>query len=243
MDLNQRRNAIRHLLNDDPASAAAAYYAFYHPDAKTSVQPYPAEAERAMGFVTFSRTGMDLFRSLVTMRLPIDDLETSAEIIYHAMQPETAVILHIPTAYLPLIQALFDVQTIEQFSLYTLDRSTLDPIINVLVTQSTGPNGLPRFVVRSQQDNRVIAAAGINWQSPGYASLSVNTDAARRRQGLGTSVLSAIAQYVVDNGRTPLYEVAADANPASQILAAHIGFRYTLEDKAIVQAILKSRFV
>jgi GNAT superfamily N-acetyltransferase len=241
MDINQRRNAIRHLLSDDPADAAAAYYAFHHPDAKTSVQPYPAEAERAAGFVTFSRTGMDLFRPLVTMRLPISDLESSADIIYQTMQPETAVILHIPTPYLPLIQALFDVQTIEQFSLYTLDRSAFDPIINVLVTQSTGPNGLPRFVVRSQQDNRVVAAAGINWQSPAYASLSVNTNAARRRQGLGTSVLSAIVQYVLDNGRTPLYEVAADVNPASQTLAAHMGFRYTLADKAIVQATLKRR--
>ncbi len=119
MDLNQRRRAIQHLLSDTPADAAAAYYAFHHPDGKSSVLPYPAEAERAEGFVTFSRTGLDLFRPLVTMRLPITDLETSAAMIYNAIQPETAVIIQAPTDYLPLLQALFDVQTIEHFHLYT----------------------------------------------------------------------------------------------------------------------------
>ena len=242
MDLNQRRRAIQHLLSDDPADAAASYYAFHHPDGKSSVLPYPAESERAEGFVTFSRTGLDLFRPLVTMRLPITDLETSAEVIYQTMQPGTAVILHTPAEYLPLLQALFDVQTIEQFHLYTLNRHLFEPIINVLVTQSTGPNGLPRFVVRSQQDNRVIASAGINWQSPRYASLSINTDTSHRRQGLGISVLSAIVQYVADNGRSPLYEVSTN-NPASQHLAAHIGFRYSGADKVLIQAVLKPRFV
>ena len=218
MDLNQRRRAIQHLLTDTPADATAVYYAFHHPDGKSSVLPYPAEAERAAGFVTFSRTGLDLFRPLVTMRLPIADLETSAETIYNAMQPETAVIIQAPADYLPLLQALFDVQTIEHFQLYALNRHRFEPVINVLVTQSTGPNGLPRFVVRSQQDGSVIASAGINWQSPDYASLSVNTDSAHRRQGLGVSVLSAIVGYVLDNGRSPLYEVATN-NTSSQTLA------------------------
>ena len=241
MDLNQRRRAIQHLLTASPADATAAYYAFHHPEGKSSVLPYPAEAERADGFVTFSRTGLDLFRPLVTMRLPITDLETSAETIYHAIQPETAVIIQAPTDYLPLLQALFDVQTIEHFHLYALNRSRFESVINVLVTQSTSPNGLPRFVVRSQQDDRVIASAGINWQSPDYASLSVNTDAAHRRQGLGVSVLSAIVGYILDNGRSPLYEVAT-SNMASQTLAEQTNFTNTGADKVLLQAVLKPRF-
>jgi RimJ/RimL family protein N-acetyltransferase len=242
MDLNQRRRAIQHLLTDTPADATAVYYAFHHPDGKSSVLPYPAEAERAAGFVTFSRTGLDLFRPLVTMRLPIADLETSAEAIYNAIQPETAVIIQAPADYLPLLQALFDVQTIEQFHLYALNRSQFEPVINVLVTQSTSPNGLPRFIVRSQQDDSVIASAGINWQSPDYASLSVNTDATHRRQGLGVSVLSAIVGYVLDNGRSPLYEVATN-NTASQTLAQQTNFINTGTDKVLLQAVLKPRFV
>jgi len=242
MDINQRRRAIQHLLNNEPADATAVYYAFHHPEGKSSVLPYPAEAERAEGFVTFSRTGLDLFRPLVTMRLPIADLETSAETIYNAIQPETAVIIQAPATFLPLLQALFDVQTIEQLQLYTLNRSRFEPIISVLVTQTTGPNGLPRFVVRSQQDDRVIASAGINWQSPDYASLSVHTDSAHRRQGLGVSVLSAIVGYVLDNGRFPLYEVST-SNTASQTLATQTNFINTGADKVLLQAVLKSRFI
>lgn len=242
IEMSQRRRAIQHLLSDSPADATAVYYAFHHPEGKSSVLPYPAEAERAEGFVTFSRTGLDLFRPLLTMRLPIADLETSAEVIYNAVQPETAVIIQAPADYLPLLQALFEVQTIEKLHLYTLDRNRFEPVINVLVTQNTGPNGLPRFVVRSQQDGQVVASAGINWQSPAYASLSVNTDAAHRRQGLGVSVLSAIVGYVVENGRSPLYEVAAQ-NTASQTLAQQTSFRNTGADKVLLQAILKPRFV
>ena len=242
MDLNQRRRAIQHLLSDEPADATAVYYAFHHPDGKSSVLPYPAEAERAAGFVTFSRTGLDLFRPLLTMRLPIADLETSAEVIYNGIQPETAVIIQAPADYLPLLQALFDVQTIEKLHLYTLNHHQFEPVINVLVTQTTGPNELPRFVVRSQQDDRVIASAGINWQSPEYANLSVNTDSAHRRQGLGVSVLSAIVGYVLENGRSPLYEVAA-SNSASQTLAQQAHFSNADADKVLLQAVLKPRFV
>jgi predicted GNAT family acetyltransferase len=97
-------------------------------------------------------------------------------------------------------------------------------------------------VVRSQQDGSVIASAGINWQSPDYASLSVNTDAAHRRQGLGVSVLSAIVGYILENGRSPLYEVATN-NTASQTLAEQTHFTNTHADKVLLQAILKPRFV
>jgi hypothetical protein len=242
MDLNQRRRAIQHLLSDKPADAAAAYYAFHHPDGKSSVLPYPPETERAAGFVTFSRTGLDLFRPLVTMRLPITDLETSAAVIYNAIQPETAVIIQAPADYLPLLQALFTVQTSEHLQLYTLHHSRFEPVINVLVTQSEGPNGLPRFVVRSQQDGQVIASAGINWQSPRYASLSVNTDAAQRRQGLGVSVLSAVVQYVLANGRSPLYEVSSH-NSASQNLATAAGFTADSAGQVLLQAVLMPRFM
>ncbi len=158
------------------------------------------------------------------------------------MKPETAVIIQAPATYLPLLQALFDVQSSEQFHLYTLDHSRFEPVISVLVTQTTGPNGLPRFVVRSQQDERVIASAGINWQSPRYASLSVSTDASHRRQGLGISVLSAIVQYVLGNGRSPLYEIST-SNIPSQHLADFVGFRYSGADNVLIQAILKPRFV
>ena len=67
-DLAADRRAIRALLDEhSPSDAAASYYAFYHPDRQTQLLPYPAGAERAQGYVALSRTGLDLFRPLLTL--------------------------------------------------------------------------------------------------------------------------------------------------------------------------------
>ena len=239
MDLSDLRRAIRPLLSDRPEDAVADYYAFHHPDERTGLVAYPAHAERPTGYLAFSRTGMDLFRPLVTLRLPIADLEASAAAIRGAIMPETAVILFSPAQYGPLLHALFDVQTEETLRLYALSPRRFEPIINVLVVETTGPNGLPRFIVRSQADGEVIAAAGLNWQSPRYAEISVNTDLSHRRQGLGQSVVAAMAEYVLANGRIPLYLVS-EQNTASIRLAESAGFRDTGHNKLLLQASLRS---
>ncbi len=238
MLLSDIRRTIRPLLSDRAEDAVADYYAFYHPDDKTNLVVYPENAERPTGYLAFSRTGMDLFRPLVTLRLPIGDLAASADAIYKAMAPGTAVILFSPEKYGPLLHALFDVQTEETLRMFALQPRRFEPIINVLVTQSTGPNGLPRFIVRSQETGEVVAAAGLNWQSPRYAEISVNTDLSHRRQGLGQSVVAAMAEYVLGNGRIPLYLVAAQ-NSASIQLAESVGFRDTGTANLLLQAVLK----
>jgi RimJ/RimL family protein N-acetyltransferase len=240
MDLSEYRRAIAPLLTDGPEDAIADYYAFHHATAKTNLFVSPPGAARAIGYLAFSRTGMDLFRPLVTLRLPLPDLETSADILYAAMPPETAVILLAPVRYAPLLHALFDVQAEESLRLYALPPRRFEPIINVLVAETTGPNGLPRFVVRSQTGGEVVAAAGINWQSPRYAEITVSTEQSYRRQGLGQSVLAAIVQYVLDNGRVPLYLVNVQ-NTASIQLAQTAGFRDTGADKILLQGSLKAR--
>lgn len=238
MILSNLRRAIRPLLGDRAEDAVADYYAFYHPDDKTNLVVYPENAERPTGYLAFSRTGMDLFRPLVTLRLPIGDLVASADVIYSAMAPGTAVILFSPEKYGPLLHALFDVQTEETLRMFALQPRRFEPIINVLVAQSTGPNGLPRFIVRSQETGEVVAAAGLNWQSPRYAEISVNTDLSHRRQGLGQSVVAAMAEYVLGNGRIPLYLVAAQ-NSSSIQLAESVGFRDTGTASLLLQAVLK----
>ncbi|NJN53727.1 MAG: hypothetical protein HC804_02580 [Anaerolineae bacterium] len=70
---------------------------FYHGDSKTQLRPYPPDSSRAPGYVCLSQTGMDLFRPLATMRLPLHDLTTSAAVIYHALPADTAVILAVLT--------------------------------------------------------------------------------------------------------------------------------------------------
>lgn len=242
-DLTASRRAIRHLLDEhSPADAAASYYAFYHPDGQTQLLPYPAAAERAQGYVALSRTGLDLFRPLLTMRLPIQNMAASTEVIYQDLVPGTAVILLCPNAYLPLLRALFEIHSEEHLDVLVLDRSRFEPIINVLVSSSTGPNGLPRFIIRNtnSREQEVVASSGINWQTPYFADISVNTSPGQQRQGWGKSVAAAMVQYLLSNGRTPLYAVAPQ-NTASQQLARSIRFTSKGISKVILQAVLKPR--
>lgn len=225
MSLEAVRAAIRPLLDQrDPADALAAYYVFSHPIQRTQLIIYPASAKRAEGYVAISRTGLDLFRPLVTMRLPDKDQGGAAELIRDALPEGSSVILYAPLAYEPLLQAFFEIESDEKYRLLFLEPGRFKPVINIHVTQATGPNGLPRFVIRSPQDNSQIAAAsGLNWQTSNFAELSVSTAPGQRRQGWGRSVVASMVQYILDSGRTPLY-VVGDYNDASLRLAESVGF-------------------
>jgi len=241
-NLAESRRAIRHLLDErSPADAIASYYAFHHADAKTQLAIAPANAARANGYVALSRTGMDLFRPLVTLRLP-SDMADSLDLIYQALLPGTAVILIATPAYLPLLQAVFDIQTEEHLRLFVLDRARFEPIINVLVAQSEGPNGLPRFIIRraNSPDQEIVASASLNWQSPAFAEIAVNTGREHQRQGWGRSVVAAMADHVLRNGRTPLY-VVSENNLPSQQLAQSIGFVDSGSRRILLQASVKLR--
>lgn len=249
-DLKSRRRAIRRLLKeDDPTDAMAAYYAFHHPDDKTTLVLAPEGAEandnaRADGYVALSRTGIDLFRPLVTMRLPTErrpaDVESAADLLSRAMAPGQPVILNIPVRYRPLIDALFDVQSEERLRLLALDPAHYEPIVNVLVRRSEGPGGQPRFSISSSSGGQeeVVAAASLNWQSPRFGEIAVNTRTPYRRQGWGRSVVSALSGYLIDSGRRPLYVVSVE-NDASAGLAESVGFRDTGAQEFLLQATLK----
>lgn len=244
--LQEKRRAIGHLLRErDPADAMAAYYALYHPEGKTTlvVPPTPGPPE---GYVALSRTGIDLFRPLVTMRLPTDRnpgaTQAAADLLRLAIGPGQPVIMSAPLRYRPIIEALFDIQSEERLRLYRLDPGDFEPIINVLVTRSTGPGDLPRFTIRSSQsgEEEVVASAALNWQSPHFAEIAVNTRPQHRRQGWGRSVVAAMSQHLLDGGRVPLY-VVADDNTASIQLAESVGFRDTGAREVLLQAALRMR--
>jgi RimJ/RimL family protein N-acetyltransferase len=192
---------------------------------------------------------MDLFRPLLTMRLPTSgesgqvDPRRTTELIYSAVSPGTALILSAPQPYRPYISALFEIQSEVQLTLMELDRDRYEPIINVLVTESESYNSLPRFVVRStagsgENTSQVAASAGINWQSPYFADIYVHTKPAFRRRGFGRSVVAAVVQRVLSHGRTPLYSVAVD-NQASIQLAESVGFADTGLIDILYEATLK----
>lgn len=224
--LAELRQEIRPLLNERiPADALAAYYALYHTDARTQLVLQRNDIGRAVGYVAKSGTGMDLFRPLVTLRLPHGNLDAGYELISRALPERAEVILYAPYDYEPLLKALFDLETDEKHHLLILDSSRFEPIINVLVTQATSPDGLPRFVIRSQTNpGQVAAAAGLNWQTRYFAEISVHTIPSERRQGWGRSVVSAMIHHLMQTNRTPLY-VSSERNDASLQLAESVGFR------------------
>lgn len=244
--IQDKRRAIRHLLRErEPADAMAAYYALYHPDERTTLVTPPLRAEqRADGYVAFSRTGIDLFRPLVTMRLPTDRdpaaTDAAAALLRQALAPGQPVIISAPDRYLPLLRALCDIQSEERLRLYALDGRRFEPIINVLVTRSEGPGGLARFTIRSSQTGteEVAATASLNWQSPHFAEIAVSTRPQFRRQGWGRSVVAALCQHVLDSGRAPLY-VVSEENAASIQLAESVGFSDTGAREAFLQASLR----
>lgn len=240
MTVAEARRAIRPLLNfHSPADAAAVYYAFYHPEGRTALTIYP-ENGRPRGYLAQSRTGIDLFRPFVTLRLPAETAVATA-LIYEALNPGTAVFLQAPRTYRPLLTALFQVQTETTLRLFALEPRRFEPVVNVLVARSQGPNGLPRFLIRSNAAaDEVVASAHLNWQSPDFAEIAVHTAAGRRRQGWGQSVVAAMVQHLRQNGRTPLYSAAAD-NDASIQLARSVGFVDTGADKILLQGKLRAR--
>lgn len=249
-ELAAARRALRRLLRErEPADALAAYYALHHPDNKTNLVLSPPEVAanaigHADGYVALSRTGIDLFRPLVTLRLPTDRdpaaFDAAVELLQRALPSSQPVILHLPQRYRPLVDALFDVQSEERLRLYALDPARYGPIVNVLVTRATGPGDLPRFTIHTSQSGaeEVAATASLNWLSPHFGEIAVSTRSQFRRQGWGRSVVAALCGYLIDAGRTPLYVVAED-NAASIQLAESVGFVDTGTREYMLQAARK----
>jgi ribosomal protein S18 acetylase RimI-like enzyme len=211
------------------------YYAFYHPDEKIRLITKPEGAQRAQGYLCLARTGIDLFRPLVTLRLPYAedgrdvDPAFGASIITEAIPEGMSVILNASGRYRPLIKALFAIRQEQSLRVFVLDRGRFEPIINVLVTQSQSHDGSPMFVIRQTQTNQsstpgeIIASAGLNWQSAHFADIYVHTKSSYRRLGYGRSVVAALIQHVLESGRTPLFVANSENDPSIQ-LAESVGF-------------------
>ncbi len=242
MSLADRRRAIRHLLDErNPADGLESYLAFYHDDRRAILRPYPLDAARPVGYVCLSRTGADLFRPFVTLRLPIHDPELSADAIYDSIDVGTAVLLQCPSVYQPLINALFQAQTEETLQLFQLKPDRYQPHINVLVTQDVSPtNNLPRFIICNRQSGEIAASASLNWQTDAFGEIAVYTHPDYRRRGWGRSVVSTMVNWLLENGRTPLY-AASRSNLPSRQLAERVGFTYTGVQKILIQGVLQPR--
>jgi GNAT superfamily N-acetyltransferase len=184
--LIQKRQAIQHLLQPHAAAdALATYYALYHPDDRTTLVIHRDESDRADGLLALCRTGMDLFRPLLTLRTetvdvatkllkralppvavspgavaPASSAHTAEAGVAISPVPVAAVMIAVPLHLRPAVEAFFVVSAETIASVYQLHRQHFRPIINVLVTRAPSPGGDPRFVIREQSFDRGARPVG-----------------------------------------------------------------------------------
>lgn len=242
--LDQQRRAIRPLLNErSAADALAVYYAFYHADDRTRLFTREGRQGRIDAYVALSRTGIDLFRPLLTLRLNQDDPEGAANLIRRALSPGAGVFIHSPVEYRPLLAALFEIKSEQRLQLHKLDSRNFEPVVNVLVMSSATPDGLPRYIIKPtnpESTDEIGASATLNWQTPNFAEVTVYTNPQYRQRGWGRSVVSALVRDLLESGTTPLYEVSPQ-NEASLNLAQSLGFVNTGADKLFLEGTFRSQ--
>lgn len=219
MSIHDQRKRVRELLDDaSPTDASTAYYALFHDPARSALFTEVDEAGHPVGFVGRFQTGIDLFRPLVTLHC--ENADCAARLLHLALQPDRPYILFAKLNQFPLVGGSLRIDSYRLLNIYRLDLRHFQPVMNVLVRQTTSHDGTPRAVIESGDQQ---AVAGVNWQSPAFAEVFVHTDAPARRLGWGVSVASAVSRAVVDGGRIPIYLVDGE-NEASRSLAAQLGY-------------------
>jgi len=217
--IHDQRRLIRQLLDDSsPSDAPTAYYALFHPAARSTLVTRTDAAGRVLGFAGRFQTGIDLFRPLVTLRCR--SAEVAAGLLADLLQPGRPYILFASLNQFPLVGGSLQIANEQILHIYRLDIARFQPEINVLVQCSQAEDGLPRCRIESGGQQ---ALAGVNWQSPAFAEIYVQTDPAARQRGWGRSVASAITETVVRSGRVPIYLVDQDNEP-SRRLAESLGY-------------------
>jgi len=225
--LERVRADIRSLLKAQAASdALAAYYALHAPTHQVKVVAHYAENQSA-------RTGLDLFRPLVTFRAP--EASVAEWLFREGLTPGRPVYLTVPQALGPWANKFLDVSEVELHRVYRLRADRHQVLMNVLAVTGYDANGAPRVEIRSR--NELGAVAGLNWQSPDFAEIYVYTDPAVRGRGWGKAVVSILSGLVLKSGRTPLY-VVAESNDYSIRLAEAVGFEDTGVREFVANAVL-----
>lgn len=233
--LQDLREQARQMLDEQSAAdALAVYYALHHPADRTEMFVTPADrGEGGLdGFLVRARTGIDLFRPLVTLRAR--SAAAVEDLLRQGMLPHRPVYLTVPADHAEWVNRSVSVTEAELHRLYRYDPRRWVPEINVLVMTSKGADGLPRCEIRA--GDRAGAVAGINWQSPHFAEIYVYTEPAVRGRGWGKAVVRMLSGMVLKSGRTPLY-VVSESNAYSIRLAEAVGFVGTGQFEYVAQAV------
>lgn len=220
------------------ADAMAAYYALQHPPDRVTLFAYQPTQSGLRGFLAIARTGLDLFRPLA---IPFVGQEAGlTELLRAALRPGRPVVLHLPVEQRPWAQEVVELSDVRPSELFRLDLRRHKPIVNVLVVETVSPSGWPRYEVRTADGS--VAAAGLNWKGPRFAEIYLDLDAKARGRGLGSSVVAAITQKLIDEKVSPLYRVGQD-ELRLRAEVEDLGFHPTGIHTLTCQAVLRTQTV
>jgi hypothetical protein len=212
-----QRQSIRSLLvPTDPADAMTAYYALMYDPRRVQLTLHRTSREQVDGFVAVCQTGRDLFVPLVVLRAP---KETAGDLLRRALQPGRPYTIVTTPALGEVIEEVMFLESQQSNLVHVLDSAAYRPVINVMVQPGAGPF---RFEIRVR--DRVVSAAGVNWQSPRLAEMYVYTEPDSQGRGWGRAVGAACVRELLRARLLPLYTVS-QGHVASQRLARSLGFR------------------
>ncbi len=219
MSLSEQRKVVRQLIDDtNPKDAPTAYYALFHEPKRSALFTATDGNGKATGFVGRFQTGMDLFRPLVT--LVVRNGTIADELLPQALVPGRPYILFANLNQLPMLNQRLHIENQRILQIYRLEVTRFQPQMNVLVVRKRSPTNTPVCEINS---HGVKATAGVNWQSPGFAEVYVQVDEPARQRGWGKSVLAAVIDEVLREGRRPIY-LFESRNEASRRLSESLGF-------------------
>ncbi|MEX0788854.1 MAG: hypothetical protein WD906_04715 [Anaerolineales bacterium] len=215
-----------------PADALAAYYALNHPGARVRLVGLQTSQGDLVGFAVEAQTGHDLFRPLV---IPVASQPEGLLALLDAVTiPGRSFFLHLPLDQQPWIGPDLTLDQIRPLYLYRSDPRAFPMEVNVLIVESTTPDGLKRFEIRSRGE--VVAAAGLNWRSPYFAEVYVEGTAEASNRGLTRSVFAAATGHVLREHLSCLTFVD-DSDAQAQAMAEWVGYRRTGDRYFVAHAV------
>lgn len=231
----ENREILRPLIEAfRPGDALAAYYALHHPAAKTRLWIHRSPGGEADGFLARAQTGQDLFRPLVTLRAR--DPSAMVELLRAGLPAGQPAVFSLPEPLSLWLLPFLSVDSQRLLKIFHLDRARFEPVLNIFVQRAWSPDGLPRYEIR--QGETLVAAAGVNWKSPLWAEIFVQTDPEHRERGYGKSVCAALCADLLATRHSILFAVE-ESNHASIRLAKSLAFADTGERELLLTGSFK----
>jgi hypothetical protein len=227
--LAKRRDIRSLLVASEPGDARTAHYSLEHSPQRTALALHRSGDGRVDGFVAACITGIDPFQPLVVLRTL--NPEALVALIDEVMIPGQSYLFSVPVH---VAAALMEnrlgtrwrlaVSEVTVWWILTCEVSRFMPLVNILVTREAEPGRSPRWEIRSR--NRVVASAGVNWQSSHWAEVYVYSDRTGRMRRWDESVLASATAELLKGGHTPLYLAMHEDVPAREAAEA-LGYRDT----------------